>query len=618
MAEKRQHASMAKELQWTIRKLTLENNQLQRQIENAREKEVMVLALERQVELLQAATVSSNSTASSPRNASQQQQHDDQQQEDHSRLKNLEEAHMSLHQSYGLLRTQYEQLQRNHQGEREQQQHALQENRDMVRYLEKQLALAHQEKEQLQEEVSVHEKRSLQERESFEMELQRWADALKEQAMMTNSLKQENFTIRKELDRSRRESTPAPASSEEEDHERDADRGNRSTDVSSTLSANHVASESKWKSLRSWLQEFRRDGVVSLEDPHDLMDEIQRTCEELRKEVDMLQQENTRLSALMGESHPVFQQNRLSRTPDPQQRLASNVSFVTLSEGVETGVLSQMTMARELDQLRKRLEQLHTKYDSQVKINDKIRKLITRAATVGIPSTGDIRLEIPDAVRQTLADTATDSIASSFSYSDGAAAIKNHIQLIDLYNHALHTISKLTLESEALKKMDSSRENATSKLPLPSPGTLLQSSPGSKGRPSDFDSMDVSVQKLAEERDAWKENTRRLESDIWTLQNEMKKTEQEMQELRRSQVVLNGTGEQELLEEMGSEEKDIHQEVLAAEPPTVPSLAIVDASQTEPARVFPEPTHGIPLLPETRYFDFGFCDHCKTNMMLNL
>jgi hypothetical protein len=192
--------------------------------------------------------------------------------------------------------------------------------------------------------------------------------------------------------------------------------------------------------------------------------------------------------------------------------------------------------------------------DNQIKINKKIKRLLAQAATYGVPNQSVAITAVPsDAMdvqqQQNLYQSVPNAATSIFdrpteSMSETSLpaaeivtmnvstislpsvslnriptqpppivnkeAVKNHIQLIDMYNTALSTISKLQSENARLKWLapeDKPKDNRSAHVDQEKLSQHVSSA------------SDGTVALLIEERDAWKENTRRLERELWALRD---------------------------------------------------------------------------------------------------
>ncbi|KAI3660129.1 hypothetical protein MP638_002471 [Amoeboaphelidium occidentale] len=289
-----------------------------------------------------------------------------------------------------------------------------------------------------------------------------------------------------------------------------------------------------------------------------------------------------------------------------------NARLVTLLQNTNGGKgLSGATdLELELESVKKKLE-------NQQKINKKIRKIIMQTMTVGVPSVAeDLELTVPEEIAPVLMQSidedntvgdsprretfyskrmsktqtslGSDSLEKDEFYStrmaqtqvslgqtnaesslgrsqvsltpfnlvNNNAAISNHIQLIDMYNHALTTISHLQVNNEILqKKLEDS--NSSRRQTETMTGIFLSQ----ERKPSAINGSDTELTKLAEERDAWKDNTRRLEKEIWEVREMLQQKENALNELKKGQLVetdaeVTGVQEKQDLEEKKPKAKD--------------------------------------------------------------
>lgn len=310
------------------------------------------------------------------------------------------------------------------------------------------------------------------ERDTFDKEIRRISNLLDEKTSQYNELKRENFILKRDLE-----------------------------------------SRSKSRQNSSFGMEGLMVGVTGKVLDSDIASDMGKHTDEsegskelnnLKAQLDILKLENEDLG------------DRLRNAEKTSSR-SNHRDGVTENQA---STLEYMELKRSHDDLMEKLRNTSMKLEHQFNINQKIKKLFLRAVSVGIPSPQEIPVTMPQRTKQllTAVDEDQESLklesfsnvqmpdagipaSSNVSISDSPESIKNHIQLIDLYNKSLKTISKLTLELE--KKSDD--KNYT-----------FHNINGSLSELSDS-----RIKELTEERDAWKENTRKLEQIVWDLQNQI-------------------------------------------------------------------------------------------------
>jgi hypothetical protein len=519
--EQDKYARDTKQLQWSLRKLIQENQHMQRLSEQLKEKQVMIMALEKQLEKWQA-RAASQQTGVMPENTTAVYQ---------------QSAHEALERSLELMRTQHEQAKlqwSQHIEQLDEECRSLKQevtnHAETERQLRLQLDTTRDREHHLEEEY-----RSLRLR--MEAEIKRWTDALAAQVQSSNQFKRDHFKLQQELEEAR-----------------------------------YTLSQTSLADAHADAQTSQGSGDT----------EMRRRLDMCQRELDMLRQENATLVQLLRDR------------PGSPHMTTSDITSTSGSHPAQS-------LQKQVEQLQTKMVELKSRYESQLKINGKIKKLIAQAASTGIPEPkGDILIEIPPGVQPMLEQASKDlsteaNSTPQFLYSNGAAAVKNHIQLIDLYNHALVAIAKLTAEKEALLSVKSSAED-------------------SKAVAGD---MSEDVVALREERDAWKNNTRKLERDVWNLQQQFDECRSMRETLEEEVSILRARHEPSRTSTAVQDEQtdmaplhDLQQEVAPRSAPSIVDkpLESVSISADEP----------FPLRKESRLFEFGFCVDCKNNMMINI
>lgn len=452
MAEK-QH----REDQWAIRKLAEENALLQQYCTEYKVREGELRELETRIEEHRTST-GARASLERPelvvedRGALEEMS---------ARVQDVEKAYTELSQQHKQLQLAYQQLEEDFESYKSSHRQAEQNMHSMVTYLEQQLADAHNDKQKLELDRAELRQTIEHEQKDFDSELKRYHTLLTAQVELNNELKRENFRL-----------TQQPRQT--------------SDDASSmTAVANSVPSP-----LRS-----SPTSVSSRPPVWTANGDVQQT------ELVKLRQENEAL-----------------RQQINQKTLEEKLVLPTDNlNGKQINRLQLHDLQNRCRELEGRLRETEIRFENQFKINKKIKKLFLQAVNLGVPPPRDTPLDIPDKVKQELQQQdlidnldspfqplpAVSSSSQGVSTSNSPAAVKNHIQLIDLYNSALKTIARLQLESENRKAAKTTEiSHHTSR--------------------SDISSVDVRVRDLEEERDAWKDNTRRLEKEIWDLQQKLK------------------------------------------------------------------------------------------------
>lgn len=439
-----------------------------------------------------------------------------------SRASLLESANESLETAYVTLTKQLKDVVKGFQDEREGYEITAQSLRSMISHFEKELALSHDKLVELHALVK-EERQALETKDQFrEKEMEVLRKALRDQIAISHNLRAENGYLEgrlKEISLSYRDVTP-------------------SSD---------------------------RPKIIAADADYD----------SVHKEIQHLQEENARL--------------------------------VTLLQNTNGGKSLSGATDLELE-----LESVKKKLENQQKINKKIRKIIMQTMTVGVPSVAeDLELTVPEEITPVLmqsieednevADSprretfyskrmsktqtslGSESIEKDEFYStrmaqtqvslgqtndesslgrsqvsltpfnlvNNNAAISNHIQLIDMYNHALTTISHLQVNNEILqKKLEDS--NSSRRQTETMTGIFLSQ----ERKPSAINGSDTELTKLVEERDAWKDNTRRLEKEIWEVREMLQQKENALNELKKGQIVETGAEVTSVQEKQDLEEKN--------------------------------------------------------------
>lgn len=251
----------------------------------------------------------------------------------------------------------------------------------------------------------------------------------------------------------------------------------------------------------------------------------------------------------------------------PQQPPVPDKSASTLATETSKKVLQARAECRHWQE----------KYAHQLSTNQRIHRLIAKAMCSGIPDTPHgLTMDLPEQVVPLLqqAERELDPTDGTSVYSLRAAAVKNHIQLIDLYNHALLALAQ------------------------------LQTNPVRQAGEGKFDA------------EAFFESGEVNEPTGLSFPYELSEGEPEGDEPEENELIFknppmaNGDLNKNVKEEI---QEDFEMDTIEVEKKSAPSPSNLVISGTS------SPAPGISLLrPERRLFEFGFCPDCRHHMMINL